>query len=122
MAQKGKGSLIRVVALLVVLVALGGGLLYMRLAQSNLNTVGRIESYVNGGGLVGKSLDDVKTELGHENPTLKAGEEGVYLFDMTEKDPKLAVVIEVVIRGNKVNANRTYDMQGAQTGAGGGDG
>lgn len=121
MAQKGKGSLIRIGLLVLVLVAVGAAFLYMRQSQGGLNSVQGIESYVNGGGLIGKSLDEVKAELGHDNPTPKPAEENVYLFDMTERDPKLGVVVEVVIRGGRVNAHRTYNMQGEQTGAAGAD-
>lgn len=118
MAKQGKGSLVRVVGLLVVLIAVGAVFFYVRQSQGsgNLSSVQGIESYVNGGGLIGKSLEEVKTELGHENPAPKEGEQDVYRFDMTEKDPKLAVIVEVVIRGGKVNAFRTYDLQGRQTG------
>lgn len=119
MAQKGKGSLIRIVVLLVILAAAVGGYFYMQQMNSSLNSVEKIETYVASGKLVGKSLDDAKAALGHENPTPKAGEESVYLFDMTEKDPQLTVVVEVVVRGGVVNANRTYDMEGTQTGTGG---
>ena len=116
MAQQGKGSLIRIAVLLVALVAIGAVFLYVRRMQGGLNSVQGIEDYVNGGGLIGKSLDEVKAELGHDNPTPKAGEQDVYRFDMTEKDPKLAVIVEVVIRGGRVNAHRTYDLEGRQTG------
>lgn len=121
MAQKGKGSLIRVGLLVLVLVVVAGAFLYMRQNQGGLNSVQGIESYVNEGQLVGKSLEETKEALGHENPTPKPDEENVYLFDMTEKDPKLGVIVEVVIRGNVVAANRTYNMQGEQTGAAGAD-
>jgi hypothetical protein len=116
MAQQGKGSLIRVVALVAVLIVVGAGFLYMRQAQGSLNSVQKIEDYVNGGRLVGKSLDDAKAALNHENPKPKEGEQNVFLFDMTEKDPKLAVVVEVVVRNNVIAANRTYDLEGRQTG------
>lgn len=117
MAQQGKGSLIRIGALIVVLLAVGAAFLYLRQTQGdNLNTVQGIETYVNSGGLIGKSLDEVKDELDHDNPVPKEGETDVYLFDMTEKDPSLGVVVEVVIRGGRVNAFRTFDMEGRQTG------
>lgn len=118
MAQQGKGSLIRVGILVVVLLGVGAAFLYMRQAQggSDLNSVQGIEWYVNSGGLLGKSLEEVKTELNHENPVSKEGETGVYVFDMTQKDPSLTVLVEVVIRGGTVNGFRTYDMEGRQTG------
>ncbi|MFG0283098.1 MAG: hypothetical protein ACF8R7_01630 [Phycisphaerales bacterium JB039] len=117
MAQQGKGGLIRIVVLVAVLAAAAGGFFFMQQQKTNLNSVEKIEAFVNGGGLLRKTLDEAKATLGHNNPVAKAGEQDVYVFDMREKDPELAVLVEVVMRGGVVAAHRTYDAEGVQTGS-----
>ena len=117
MAQQGKGGLIRIVALVAVLAVAAGAFFFMQQRTTNLNTTEKITAYVNGGGLLRQSLDEVKVTLGHDSPVPKAGEQDVYIFDMRQKDPKLDVIVEVVMRGGVVAAHRTYDAEGTQTGS-----
>lgn len=107
MAEGRKGSLIRLVVLVVVLAAAGG---YFVFQQSKPPKGGNLDRIVNedSAGLIGGSLDAVKSAFHHPSPE-KGAEEGVWLFDFSKVDPTNSAKIEVVVRGGKVASMREFD-------------
>ncbi|MCC6427466.1 MAG: hypothetical protein IT435_11665 [Phycisphaerales bacterium] len=103
-----KGSMGRLISLVLILVFAGGGYLYMRSRPpkgGNLQAIVLEDSaeIISGG----KTLEDVKVILKHPNP-VDAGE-GVFVFDISQVDPQSKDKVEAIVRGGKVIGLRFQD-------------